>query len=75
MSWELFALWALSTVISIYTRPDPPKPKAATMDDLDKPTIEEGTPIGKLYGTRWVAPQELARWNFKSRAIKKKSGK
>jgi hypothetical protein len=75
VSWELFLIWALTTVISIVTRQDPPKPKAATLKDLDQPTIEEGTPVGVLFGTRWVAPQELARWNLKSRAIKKKGGK
>lgn len=72
MGWETVIYMVIAAVISIALAPKPPKPKAATLDDFDLPTAEEGRPVPVVFGTLRVAgPNVLWYGDLRSKAIKK----
>lgn len=72
----LVILWVITTLLSFVLRPDPPKgPRAATLDDVEVNSAEDGKEIGVLFGTRDVEPNWVWYGDLKSKPIKKKGGK
>ena len=74
MGWEQVIYLIIATLISIALAPKPPKPKAASLEDFDIPTAEEGRPIPVVFGTcRITGSNVLWHGDMGTEAIKKKS--
>ena len=52
--WVQLVIMVVSIIIQLVTRPHPPKPPAATLNDINIPTIDQGTPIAVVFGEVWV---------------------
>jgi hypothetical protein len=69
-----FWIWLITTVLSIALAPKPPKPKAASIDDFDLPTAEEGRKVPVVFGTVDITgPNVLWYGDLSTKDIKKKS--
>ncbi len=69
-------LMVLSAIIQYALAPKPEAPKAATMDDVQAPTADEGTEVPVIFGTVWLrSPNMLWYGDMGSTPIKTKSGK
>lgn len=74
--WVQVALFVASIVISYLTRPKPVKPKPAALSEFDLPIADEGTPQCVIFGDCWTGDwQVLSYGDFRTKAIKTKSGK
>lgn len=75
MWWNLLIGVVLSVILS-FLRPKPEPPKPSTISDFDIPVTKEGTEVPVIYGTIWIdSPQIVWYGDFKTAAIKTKSGK
>lgn len=48
--WIQLVIMIVSLIIQLVTRPHPQKPPAATLNDVNIPTIAQGTPIPVVFG-------------------------
>lgn len=48
--WIQLVIMIVSLIIQLVTRPHPQKPPAATLNDVNIPTIAQGTPICVVFG-------------------------
>lgn len=70
------AVLLIATFVAYALAPKPPKPKAASLEDFDIPTAEEGRPIPVVFGTVLVSgPNVLWYGDLRTKAIKSSSGK
>lgn len=73
--WQI-VIMVISAVVSYATRTRPQDPKAATLEDFDVPTIEEGRPMPVVFGTCWIkSPGVTWYGDLSVQPIKKSSGK
>ena len=71
MGWEYVIYMVIAAVISIALAPKPQKPKAATLEDFDVPTAEEGRPVPVIFGTvRVTGPNVLWYGDLSTKKIK-----
>jgi hypothetical protein len=69
---EFLLYLVASVILSAVLAPKPPKPKAATLDDFDLPTAEEGRPIPVVFGTvRITGSNVLWYGDLRTKSIKK----
>ncbi len=69
-------LMIVSSLIMSALAPKPPKPKPATISDVDAPIAEEGVEIPVIFGTVWMrGPNVLWYGDMATTAIKTKGGK
>ena len=67
---------ALVCLLSAALAPKPPQPKPAMLEDFQMPQVEEGRPVGMVFGHVIIKGATLAWYgNLSSEKIKKKSGK
>jgi hypothetical protein len=53
--WLDLALFVVSVVLTLALQPGPPKPpNAATMSDVNVPTVKAGTPVPVVFGDVWI---------------------
>lgn len=73
--WQSF-LWQvlIAIVVVVLFTPKPKGPKAATLDDFDFPTAEEGRTIPLVIGTREISGPNVV-WYGDLRVLKVSSGK
>jgi hypothetical protein len=73
--WQIVVMIA-SIVISYALQPKPLQPKAATADDFNLPTTEDGTPKVVVFGDVWLTSWcVIGVGNYRNQAIiKKQSG-
>ncbi len=65
-----------SYALQAYLAPKPEKPKPGTLADFGFPTIEDGTPIGVVFGTVMRRdPQVIWAGDIVTSAIKASGGK
>lgn len=70
--WLKIAFLIVSALIQNAMRPKPPKPKAATLEELEVPTPDEGTPQCVIFGDCWNPDWcVLGLGNFRTSGIKK----
>lgn len=75
-TWVQIAILVISAVVSYSNRPKAEKPKAASMEDIEVPQIDEGTPMAVTFGDCWASDWiVLGMGNFRTRAIRTKGGK
>lgn len=75
MEWAIAAMVA-SMLISIALAPKPQKPKAATLDDMNIPQVEDGTPQAVVFGEVWSGDwQVIGTGNFATTKIKASDAK
>jgi hypothetical protein len=74
--WLELALFIVSAVLSIALRPKVKPPPAATMSDVNLPTIKSGTPVYVVFGDVWI-DNWFVLWygDMSTTPIKEKSGK
>jgi uncharacterized membrane protein len=69
-------LLIVSAIVQYALAPKPPKPKPASLQDVQAPVAEEGKPVPVVFGTVWQAGPTVCWYgDLKSKAIKKKGGK
>lgn len=51
--YELVVL-IIAAIAAYATRPKPKPPPAATLDDVNVPTIDQGTPVAVVFGEVWI---------------------
>jgi hypothetical protein len=74
VGWETVIYMVIAAIISIALAPKPPKPKAATLEDFDLPTAEEGRPVPVVFGTvRITGSNVLWYGDLSTQKIKKSS--
>lgn len=74
--WVYAAIIIVSVLISVALAPKPETPEAATLDDVDAPTAEDGKPIGVVFGDAWVTgPNVIWYGDLKASPIYAKGGK
>lgn len=74
--WPQIAWLIVSAIISYALTPKPPKPTAATLEDMDVPVAEDGLEIPVVFGEVWLrGPNVLWYGDLGSDAVKTKSGK
>lgn len=74
--WVQLAWMLISYVVSVATAPKPKNAKPASLSDFDFPQIEEGTPEQWIFGDCWIEDwMVVGVGNFRTQAIKSKSGK
>ena len=75
MFWQLVFLVALNLLASALA-PKPPKPKSASLTDVDAPTAEADKPIPVVFGTVMLrGPNVVWYGDLRTKAIKTKGGK
>lgn len=75
MFWQLVFLVALNLLASALA-PKPPKPKPASLTDVDAPTAEADKPIPVVFGTVMLrGPNVVWYGDLRTKAIKTKGGK
>lgn len=75
MVWAALMLVA-SIAISSLLAPRQARPKPSTMDDMNIPQVEEGTPQSVFFGTVWTGSWTVLWFgNFRTSAVKAKQGK
>lgn len=73
--WQIVVGLALSW-ISALLAPKPEAPKASTLDDFNIPKADEGSEIGKVFGTVTIrAPHVAAYGDLRTEAIRSDAGK
>ncbi len=71
--WWAIAVWVVATIVSVALQP---KQKAQPPGTFDVPTVEEGAPIGVLYGSGWIESPVIAWWgDTRTTPIKSSGGK
>jgi hypothetical protein len=71
--WIQLALFVASLIISAALAPKPEQPKAATAEDIDLPTVDDGTPKVVIFGDVWITSWcVIGSGNFRNGAIYKK---
>lgn len=71
--WIQIALFVASLIISYALQPKPLQPKAATIDDFDLPTTEDGTPKIVIFGDVWLNSWcVIGLGNYRNQGIYKK---
>lgn len=76
LTWAAIAMLVASIAISVATANKAQAPKVATMDDMNIPQVDEGTPQAVFFGDCWTADW-MVLWtgNLRTTKIKSKSGK
>lgn len=70
------ALYVITSLITAALAPKPPKPKPASLQDFDVPTVEEGKPVPVVFGTVTLKGANVLWYgDLRSKVVKKKSGK
>lgn len=71
--WIQLALFVASLIISNALAPKPEQPRPATAEDIDLPTIEDGTPKVVIFGDVWITSWcVIGSGNFRNDSIYKK---
>lgn len=52
--WVQLVIMIIALILSEALKPKPQVPNAATLNDVSIPTIEQGTPVGVVFGDVWV---------------------
>lgn len=74
--WWQVALWAVSLVVSILTRPKPKVPPPPTFEDLKIPNSEEGHEIPVIFGSPIVKAAFIANYGgHRTRSIRTRQRK
>lgn len=69
-------LYIVTSLISAALAPKSPKPKPATLADVDAPTADEGRPIPVLFGSVLITGANVVWYgDLLATPIRKKSGK
>lgn len=78
----MFATWVglivmiISAIIQIAMAPRPEQPKAPTIDDVDLPIPDEGTPQIVVFGDVWIEGWTVLTYgNFSTDPIRSSGGK
>lgn len=70
-----FFLYLAFTLISIALAPKPPKPKPASLEDFQAPTVDENRPVPVVFGTvRMTGPTLEWYGDLAVKAIRKRTG-
>lgn len=74
--WVALVVMIVSLIIQLVTRPHQHKPVAATLGDVQIPTIDQGTPVAVPFGEVW-ADNWMVLWygDLRNTPIKKGSKK
>lgn len=51
---KIIAVAAVSAAAQIFLAPKPRQPKPTEVEDMEKPTAEEGNPIPVVFGEAWL---------------------
>ncbi len=52
--WVQLVIMIVSIIVQLATRPHIKPPPAATLNDVNIPTIAQGTPVAVVFGDVWV---------------------
>lgn len=52
--WVQIVIMIVSLIIQLLSQPKQVKPPAATLNDINIPTIDQGTPVCVAFGEVWV---------------------
>ncbi len=75
MIWAQIIYFIVMLVLSIALSPRPQKPRAASLDDFELPTAEEGRPIPVVFGSTLITGPNIVWYgDLKIKKIKKRSG-
>lgn len=74
--WIQLVIFIVSALIQLATRPKVKPPAAATLNDVNIPTIAQGTPVPVVFGEVW-ADNWMVLWygDMHNQPIKQKGGK
>lgn len=74
--WYMIAVMIVSMIVSYALRPTPQQPNPQTIEDLNIPTVKEGTPVAVVFGDVWVdSPQIVWYGALSTQPIKSSGGK
>ena len=74
--WIQIAIIVISAIVSYSNRPKVEKPQAASLEDIDIPQVDEGTPMAVTFGDCWAGDWiVLGLGNFRTSPIRTKGGK
>ena len=74
--WIQLAIFIISAVLSMALRPKIKPPPAATMQDINLPTIKAGTPVPVVFGDVWIDQWFVLDYgDLRNSPIKEKSSK
>lgn len=76
MGWEYVLVLLVAAVVSIALAPKPPAPTPPSLEDIEVPSTEEGTPVPVVFGEVWIrSPHVLWYGDLSAEPIQKKGGK
>lgn len=74
--WIQLAIFIVSALLSYALRPKPKAPPAATLQDVNIPTIDQGTPVAVAFGEVWSDQWMVLYYgDLSNRPIKQSGGK
>lgn len=73
--WVQIVIAIVSLVISYAMRPKIKPPPAATLNDVNIPTIDQGTPVAVVFGDVWIENWMVLWYGDLSNSPIKKGGK
>ena len=76
MPWPQIIIMILSIIIQIAMAPRPQQAKVPTIDDVELPQAEEGTPQIVVFGDVWIKGWTVLMYgNFSTDPIRSSGGK
>ena len=76
MGWDDLLIMLAMAALQMALAPKPPKPKPATLQDLEAPVAEAGRPIPVTFGTVLIKGSNVVWYgDLKTVPVKTKSGK
>ncbi|MDE4924373.1 hypothetical protein PQH03_07000 [Ralstonia insidiosa] len=52
--WISLVIMVVSYILSVALKPHPQDPPSATLQDVNVPTVDQGTPVPVVFGEVWV---------------------
>ncbi|ANH73863.1 putative structural phage protein [Ralstonia insidiosa] len=52
--WIQLAIMVVTYILSVAMRPRPSDPPASTLQDVNVPTVDQGTPVPVVFGDVWI---------------------
>jgi hypothetical protein len=75
-TWIYYVVMIIVSLLSYALRPSPAKPKAATLEEFELPTMEEGAPQCVIFGERCKKDWEVLWYgDLRTTSIKSGGGK
>ncbi|QDH70838.1 hypothetical protein [Marilutibacter alkalisoli] len=62
MTWYYIIMLVVSLAVSYAMRPKTQHAKPPALEDYSVPTVEEGRPVAKIYGTCWIDDPNVLWW-------------